>query len=687
VRHLPNAILALFVGLVPFLNPSPALAAEQSDTTRVVPLPPVIVTGTVQRVPQAISVWSGDGLARTGVTSALDLQRSVPNLSQHHAGLRSFSDNYVVRGIGNTEFFSDPAVALYVDDAPFGGNVSYSTDLLAVDHVEFWRGPQGSRFGKNAAAGVMNIFTRQPRDRFESGGSASGASRDTWLYRGSAAGPLVKDKLCFSLAGEHERSDGYIRNSYLGTRADELEGSNGRGALEWTPAESWNVRFTGTVERYRDGIGIVSLNGKPRETMSELAGRLETKANSQSLRVTRTLPGLALMSITTRRDFQIDPFEFDPDFSPLPGNKAVIKYQQGQWTQELRVRPIPAEHARRWDWHAGVFLSTGEIDINRAVDIFVPPSLTGRDVTDFTLGSDTYALFGEYTRALARRTEMTLGLRLDYTDRDLHRTHTSTFGSPPRVDANEGFFNTAPKLTLSYHVGSSVLAYGSTGLGFKPGGFTGLVDPPGSPRFDTERTWANEIGVKSTRPDDKLVTNLALFYYDLTDYQVEQPSANGFDISVANAPKARSFGVELEVTARPARGWEWAGQFGYTNARLERFDDPVSGSQVRDTHPPYVPDFNGSAAAQYQHRTGLLGRVEVAGAGDAFYDATNTSRFKQSAYALLNGRVGYERGRTGYYFYGENLTDTEYFSKKISAINAGAPGRPRTFGLTLSTRY
>jgi hypothetical protein len=48
-----------------------------------------------------------------GLSSIIDLRRAVPNLSQNHAGLRSFSDNYVMRGLGNTEFLRDAAVVLY----------------------------------------------------------------------------------------------------------------------------------------------------------------------------------------------------------------------------------------------------------------------------------------------------------------------------------------------------------------------------------------------------------------------------------------------------------------------------------------------------------------------------------------------------------------------------------------------
>jgi len=181
---------------------------------------------------------SGERLEAGGITSLPELRRAVPNLAQSNGGLRSYGDNYVIRGLGNTAFLSDPAVALYVDDVPFGNVIGYMTDLLAIDRVEVHRGPQGTRFGKNAEAGVINLVTRQPTDRFEFEASASAASFDTEGYRASALGPLVKGALRFDVAGQYTTSDGFIRNTYLGSHADSREGVNGRAALHWSASDS-----------------------------------------------------------------------------------------------------------------------------------------------------------------------------------------------------------------------------------------------------------------------------------------------------------------------------------------------------------------------------------------------------------------------------------------------------------------
>jgi len=398
------------------------------------------------------------------------------------------------------------------------------------------------------------------------------------------------------------------------------------------------------------------------------------------------LPGIKVTSITSRREFQFDPFKLDPDFSPLAGNVAMAKHHQVQWSQELRVRPLVANE--RWDWQGGFFFSTTKIDVDRTINFVIPPTgFSGRDDIHFAQGLNTYALFGECTHTPREKLHVTLGLRLDYSLRDLKRSRTSTFGSPPPVGADDDFFNAAPKLTLTYDVADDLLIYGSTGLGFKPGGFSGIIDPPRSPRFETETAWANEIGLKSSWADGKVTANAALFYYEITDYQVEQFMPAGLDLTVANAPEATTLGGELDLTMRPLKGWEVTGFFGYTDARLRRYTDPFTGITVQDAQAPFVANFNSGVATQYKHDKGPFARVEYVVVGEKFHDAANTSRFKQSAYGFLNARIGFEREHFGLFLFGENLTDTHYFTKKFPSTDSGAPGLPRSFGVMLVARY
>src|SRR5262249_60968379 len=103
----------------------------------------VVVGTSLQRSPVTATTMTGKSLDQRGILSAIDLRYAVPNLAQNNAGLRSFSDNYAIRGIANTEFLSDPAVVMYVDGAPFGDNTTYTHDRLPIERVDVYRGRKG----------------------------------------------------------------------------------------------------------------------------------------------------------------------------------------------------------------------------------------------------------------------------------------------------------------------------------------------------------------------------------------------------------------------------------------------------------------------------------------------------------------------------------------------------------------
>ncbi len=110
-----------------------ALAQSLGDATKLSPVVVLATNAPTQFVTpfsqQSVTILSAENLRLSGISSATKLNRTVPNLSQSDSGLRSYSDNYFIRGIGNTEYLSAPAVVVYVDDVPYGEVATYMTDL------------------------------------------------------------------------------------------------------------------------------------------------------------------------------------------------------------------------------------------------------------------------------------------------------------------------------------------------------------------------------------------------------------------------------------------------------------------------------------------------------------------------------------------------------------------------------
>lgn len=648
---------------------------------------PPFETHETQSSPFSVTALDGNAAEERDLRALRDLPSQTPNLYISDNSLRSFGDTYGVRGLVNTPFFSDPSLALYVDGVPYGNAFSYSTELLDVDRIEVLRGPQGHLVGRNNSAGVIQISTRQPDDRFRAAGTLGFGTEDWQYYRVGVSGPIRSNRLHFSVAGLLSKRDGFLENTNLDTEPDSQEGMLGRVAIGWKPAENWEVLFAVTAEDFDDGTQrIAPLSGPHFKVASDFDGVTEVSANSQALRVQHVGECVTFSSVTARRDWQLDPFTLDLDLSPFAGNTARIEQRQEQWSQELRFES--PDSSETWRWLAGFYFSTSEIESDSTRNFFVPvPGFFAAETTRFETDDDNYALFGQLRWRATERFEIAVGTRLDYTVKEIDRTKASTLGVIAPLDKERNYFNAAPNLTLTLELTDDVMLYGTTGIGFKPGGYSGFVDPPSSARFDTERVWANEIGVKTAWFERRLIANAAVFYYDIWDYQVERPVPGTTDLTIVNADKAQSLGAELEIAARPAEGVELSGFIGYTGIEFREYKDPVTGANLVDHRAPYTPEFNGGLAAQYTPRCGFFARAEWVVVGETYFDDLNAQRGKQSSYGIVNAKVGYERKNFALFVFGKNLEDKFYYTNKRLDLDAGVPGEPRTWGVMGTVRY
>jgi len=671
-------------------------AFGQPATNEPPTLQPVVITAPPapgapdpQATPAALTTLGRGALDDAGIQSLHALPAVTPNLALNHAVARSYGDIYAVRGIANTEFFSDPALAVYVDDAPLGSVFAMPPDLLDIERIDVWRGPQGTRFGKNGPGGAVDITTRKPTDQYEAEGRASYGTYNTQSYRADLRGPLVPGKLRLALTGLASGSDGFLDNPLLHSHPDHQEGFNGRAYLGWTPKEDWDFSLTLGGAKYNDGIRMVPLAGDHRTVNSDLNPRAAAAGNDQALRIQRTLPGVIITSITTRRDFSEDPIFLDLDLSPLPGDTALIRQHELFLSEELRLQSAGADV---WPWRGGVFFSTARRDGADTRQFAADPAhglpIPLEQTTDSTLREHVAAAYGELTFAGVDRLGVTLGARADYTVKSMDRTKETLGLAEPPLDVDDDYLTLAPKLTVDYHLAGNVMAYASSGLGFKPGGFSAYLDPPRSPAFATERDWANELGLKTTWLDRRLLANVALFWNDISNYQVERTITGTSDLTIFNAPAVTARGVEVQLVGRPLTGVELSADFGYTDIQFDRFDDPDTGASLQGKHPPFVPDFNACLAAEFKCPHGFFSRLEYVAVGRTFYDEVNSSTLAQPAYGLLNARLGYETRRFTVCVFGENLTDQDYFTRKLLVLQpAGVPGTPQTFGVMASVRY
>ncbi len=196
---------------------APAHAAASVET--------VVVTsskikGDIQTVPIAITALSQEQLTSRQIAGGPDLVKEVPNLTFSKTNFSGY--NIEIRGIGTQAISvtTDPAVAVAFNDIPFIRNHFFEQEFFDVSQVEVLRGPQGTLYGRNATAGVVNVISAKPTDQFEAMLSADWGNYSNRRYEGMVNIPIVDDRLDIRFAGEWTKRDGYSTNKITNAPID-----------------------------------------------------------------------------------------------------------------------------------------------------------------------------------------------------------------------------------------------------------------------------------------------------------------------------------------------------------------------------------------------------------------------------------------------------------------------------------
>jgi len=211
---------------------APAAAAASVET--------VIVTsskikGDIQTVPIAITALSQEQLTARQIAGGPDLVKEVPNLTFSKTNFTGY--NIQIRGIGTQAISvtTDPAVAVALNDIPFIRNHFFEQEFYDVNQVEVLRGPQGTLYGRNATAGVVNVISAKPTDQFEAMLSADWGNYANRRYEAMVNLPIVDDWLYIRLAGEWTKRDGYTKNELTGAQVDGRDLWSTRLSVRWRP--------------------------------------------------------------------------------------------------------------------------------------------------------------------------------------------------------------------------------------------------------------------------------------------------------------------------------------------------------------------------------------------------------------------------------------------------------------------
>ena len=687
----------------------------------------VVVTADFRRAQEldyaaSLSVV-GSGQIRARAAQHLDEVLNVaPNVNFAAGASRG---RYIqVRGIGERSQFVDPinpSVGLAIDGVDLSG-VGNAGTLFDVQQVEVLRGPQGTRFGASALAGMVNIISNEPTATFEGQGTLGFANYDSWRAGLVLSGPL-SDRLTGRVAVEQYTSDGFVDNAYL-ARDDtgERDEATARARLRWQAGDDLVVDVSLLHVDVDNGYDAFSLDNN-RTTLSDEPGR--DAQQTQALGLTSTWTGAEAFTATATlgaEQTEVD-YGFDEDWT----NTAICdglacdsslwgfdwwysssdRYLRDRDSRQLDLRLVSTEEGRLLgsvSWVGGLYINHRDEDLERRFfdwDLFAP--------AQFASIYDTrrHALYGELSVPLAEALELTLGGRVE----DFSAAYKDSRG----VVASPDETLWGGEVTVEYRLADDTLVYGLLSRGYKAGGVNGealgkaeqsnfdpaVIDFIASRLvFDTETARNLELGVKGSYMDQRWRLRLALFAMERDDIQLKGWYNDGplFVGYTDNGASGTNRGVELETAFAATDSLDLFASLGLLDTEIRDFyilgEDGLVDQSGRDQ--AHAPGYQFNLAAEWQVLAHLTARLELDGK-DGFY-FSDSHQQRSSSHTLVHGSVSYTSGDLTLRLWGRNLGGKDYPVRGFYFPNDPRAfyeddrayvqlGDPRTYGLTATYNF
>jgi iron complex outermembrane receptor protein len=674
--------------------PSAPAAGKTNNAT----LPTVNVTATrrsepLQKVPVAVSVVTKKQIELSGSNNIQSLETQVPELDFKPA-LSGKDTIITIRGIGtnSTSQGVEPAVSTVVDGVVYERPGQATFDLLDIDHVEVLRGPQGTLFGKNATAGVINIVTQDPS-------KTPTAFVDTQFYQGGeervqagVSGTIIPGLLSGSFTALYGHYDGNVKNVYNGDEINGYDHKGFRAKFVLTPNNDIKATFVADYmyshDTFASGV-ISSANPLYAAALAPIVpdiqnrevnyrnGPAELDTNwGVSAQVDWKLGGgYTLTSISAYRQWLNTQYT-DEAWVPIAYTSIPAVHDVGtlgftQLSQELR---ITSPKGGFFDYVAGLYALHGQTDEAYTRDVGVcassplPPVAPGlvpcANVTPFqgnaqfdTMTNNTSA-YGEGTFHLTPRLNAILGARVtrDEIAYDFDRVSTAPIAIPgvnPSFASSGSTSSTglSGRTGLQFDLTSNTMVYATYAHGYKGPAIDTFFNMA---QRDTlvlkpEESNSYEIGVKTQTPDHRWTANLALYDAHYENYQ-----ANFFDTvagqvvtRLINAGSVSTRGVELDVSGRPLDRLTFTGGLALNDARVDHFQCPsgaVATCDVDGTRLPFAPTFRGNLSADYHYPLTMGTQLEVYSnyfwQSREQYSLPQSTTTSQGAYGILNASIG-----------------------------------------------
>ncbi|CAN7384496.1 TonB-dependent receptor [Massilia sp. LjRoot122] len=583
-----------------------AQAAQEQDNA----VPEVVVTAqrtvsTASRTPVAMSVLSGEQLRQIGADNPAALAARLPNLhiDQAFSGLR-----VTIRGISNNDTTDkgDPSAAFMQDGVYIARPAGQAANFLDVDRIEVLRGPQGTLYGRNTTAGLVNVISNAPTDRLEGRVAVEAGTYGNRKLEGVVNVP-VNAALALRAAVSTRKQDPFLNNGQgtglrpgmdrddrdarlsaklaigrdaaLLLRYDHSEASNNND--RFVPDSNFYSGVASGAPVWRDSSADQALTmGFRPANIAPVQGMQDRRARGLLADLSWNLGPATVYYLASHRELDqqmVNNYYYR--ISPAIA-LGVINTYDGANTQDSHELRIATNGSGPLSAQGGLYYFTEESDTSYAFQGLRPVGLPPYYAFPLVTEAQSRAVFGQLSWRVGESLRLTAGARRTLDGKE--RVGSTDFQQGPVFNpaTDRRLLNAAAletsrttwRLGGEFDLAPTTLAYVSLATGYKAGAFNdgcvagttalGIACPAAlavTPEFlyyQPEELRAWEAGFKSRLLGGRLTLNAAAFHYDYTNLQLTGNAivAGAPRLLTRNAGAARSRGIEIDGELRVGSG-------------------------------------------------------------------------------------------------------------------------------------
>ena len=601
-----------------------------------------------------------------------------------------------IRGIGERSQFIEPlnpSVGILVDGIDFTGIAGAAT-TMDIKQVEILRGPQGTLYGANALAGLINLTSNQPSEITQGSVSLGAGSHGTKSVSGALGGSL-NNAMNYRVAAQSHTSDGYITNDFLKRDdTDNIDELSLRAIIDWRASDALSLKLTLFKVDADNGYDAFSLDNT-RNTLSDKPGHDRQESTAFAVQSNwQANEQFDVVSLISFADSDLE-YGYDEDWA-FPAICAGQECDGWEYNSEdnylrdrdnstLDVKLVSKQSVnflgKNAHWVLGVYAREQDEQLLRQYTY---------NAGDFSSSFDTEnrAIYGQLDTDITSNVSLVTGLRLE----GRKATYTDSDGVAHSVDENLW----GGRIALQYKPNDSTMLYGLVSRGYKAGGVNSDPSLSAEDReFDTELMLNFETGVKGSWFEQRLQTRLSAFYQQRKDIQIKQSlvqsrddsNASDFTDYFGNSGKGRNYGMEAEVNWLATEALSIQGSLGLLETE---YDTPLS-TTLDSRDQAHAPRYQFALGSSLRISENLSWTADIEGK-DKFYLSSSHNEQSES-YWLLNTNLAYSADQWTLSVWGRNLTNEDVIVRGFGGFGndprkyyATEPyyqfGEPRVFGVS-----